>query len=337
MHLLSGSSSASTRFATVFCGEEMKMLKEGTVPSTGNRYTPQSEWVVLASRIWTPTVQLFTYDDLGLPGRTHPDHGLASHWPALRVIWACFMHPPLFRWAMESLRLFGSALIDLAPKLFNLARRKNLTVAAALSDDRWMKGLQRINSSDEIDSFVDLWSKPQHIQLDHTPDSISWNWTASGSYWSHAQAPSECHLEAENGRKSSFLYLAASPKQASNCRQNSRPGQPTWRQMRPMRSDIESAAHLFCQCPFTAEMWFKLGASNPAIQQVNITSFNSIGKWRPHLAGGPKHTAVTGAYFAWHIWNERNSIFTNTASCPVSVGGGVVNDLQLIRLNVVEP
>lgn len=66
------------------------------------------------------------------------------------------MHPPLFRWAMESLRLFGSALIDLAPKLFNLARRKNLTVAAALSDDRWMKGLQRINSSDEIDSFVDL-------------------------------------------------------------------------------------------------------------------------------------------------------------------------------------
>ena len=85
-------------------------------------------------------------------------------------------------------------------------------------------------------------------------------------------------------------------------------------------------------------MWFKLGASNPAIQQVNITSFNSIGKWWPHLAGGPKNTAVTGAYFAWHIWNERNrGIFTNTASCPVSVGGGVVNDLQLIWLNVVEP
>lgn len=79
--------------------------------------------------------------------------------------------------------LFGSAPIDLAPKLFQLARRNNLTVAAALSDDRWMNGLQRISSPEEIDSFVALWNKLQLIQLDHVLVSISWNWAASGSYY----------------------------------------------------------------------------------------------------------------------------------------------------------
>lgn len=243
--------------------------------------------------------------------------------------------------------LFGLAPIDLAPKLFQLARRKNLTVAAALSDDRWIKGLQCISSSDEIDSFVALWNKLQRVQLDHVPDSISWNWAASGSY--SAKSAYDCqHIGTIN---KPYLNAIWKLKMEGKVRfftwlliQNRLPTADRLRDRGSQHDDkcslcdqiIESTAHLFCQCPFTAEVWYKLGASIPTYH-VTITSFNSIDRWWQHLADGPKQTAVTGAYFAWHIWNERNRcIFTNMASCADSVVGGLINDLQLIRLNVAE-
>ena len=42
--------------------------------------------------------------------------------------------------------LDGAAPRDLAPSLFKLARRKNYTVAQAMHDRKWMKGLERISS-----------------------------------------------------------------------------------------------------------------------------------------------------------------------------------------------
>ncbi|XP_073363690.1 uncharacterized protein [Aegilops tauschii subsp. strangulata] len=235
------------------------------------------------------------------------------------------------------------------PKAFQVGNQKELDGCAALSKDKWMKGLQHITSSEEIESFVALWNKLQQVQLIQVPDSISWHWAASGSY--SAKSAYNCqHIGTINkpylnaiwklkmeGKVCFFTWLLI---------QNRLPTADRLRDRSSQHDDkcslcdqiIESAAHLFCQCPFAAEVWYKLGTLIPATLHVTISSFHSIDKWWQHLAEGPKQTAVTGAYFAWHIWKERNMrIFTNTASSPASVVDGLINDLQLIRLNVGEP
>ena len=54
--------------------------------------------------------------------------------------------------------LQGKAPRNMAPSLFPLAARKNLTVKEALGEGRWMRGLQRISSVEQLEQFVELWS-----------------------------------------------------------------------------------------------------------------------------------------------------------------------------------
>jgi hypothetical protein len=50
------------------------------------------------------------------------------------------------------------------------------------TEGRWMKGLQRISSTEETDQFVDLWLMVQQTQLTNHDDTITWKHTASGQY-----------------------------------------------------------------------------------------------------------------------------------------------------------
>lgn len=78
--------------------------------------------------------------------------------------------------------LNGEAPESLTPSLFKLARRKNLSVAHATCGGSWMKGLERLSTSEELDSFISLWSKIQNFTTSDLPDEISWNWTAAKTY-----------------------------------------------------------------------------------------------------------------------------------------------------------
>jgi hypothetical protein len=58
-------------------------------------------------------------------------------------------------------------------ELFNLARRKNVNAKDAMDNGRWMKGLQRINTSDQIDQFAALWDLIQSVKLTDYEDVIT--------------------------------------------------------------------------------------------------------------------------------------------------------------------
>jgi hypothetical protein len=45
-----------------------------------------------------------------------------------------------------------------------------------------MKGLQRVNTADELNQFVILWGKIQEVHLSNTPDLIIWTLTTDGQY-----------------------------------------------------------------------------------------------------------------------------------------------------------
>jgi hypothetical protein len=67
----------------------------------------------------------------------------------------------------------GQAPKEIAPALFRLAWRKNYTVADAICNGKWMRGLRRISSTPEVCQFVHLWRLVHHVQLTSEPDSVS--------------------------------------------------------------------------------------------------------------------------------------------------------------------
>lgn len=72
---------------------------------------------------------------------------------------------------------------DLAPDLFILCSRKNVSVANAINSQRWMSGLKRITSPLQLRQFTALWLQLQQIQLQpEIDDSICWNLTSSKVY-----------------------------------------------------------------------------------------------------------------------------------------------------------
>jgi hypothetical protein len=77
--------------------------------------------------------------------------------------------------------LSGRAPKELALDLFKLAWMKNVLVADAISNGKWMCGLRRISSTQEVCQFVDLWHSLNQVQLTGQPDYIVWRFLANGS------------------------------------------------------------------------------------------------------------------------------------------------------------
>jgi hypothetical protein len=72
--------------------------------------------------------------------------------------------------------LDGEAPRNIAPHLFKLVKRKNKSVAQELSNNAWIEALRnKITTSTQIEEFVSLWIRIQHIHLQpDVADSITW-------------------------------------------------------------------------------------------------------------------------------------------------------------------
>ena len=72
--------------------------------------------------------------------------------------------------------------MELAPAIYPLARRKELTVSEALAGNKWMMGLRQMNTESQIDQFIFLWEKLQGLSLRQSRDVIRWVREGSGHY-----------------------------------------------------------------------------------------------------------------------------------------------------------
>jgi hypothetical protein len=52
---------------------------------------------------------------------------------------------------------------EFAPNLYRLAYQKRITVAQGCMNSSWMRGLQAITSTDEINQFVQLWNMLRQV------------------------------------------------------------------------------------------------------------------------------------------------------------------------------
>lgn len=73
----------------------------------------------------------------------------------------------------------------MAPEVAKLAWRKNLKVADALTENKWMKVLQRMSNEEQVLQFVNLWELIQEVQLSQDRDSLVWVFNSKGIYTAH--------------------------------------------------------------------------------------------------------------------------------------------------------
>jgi hypothetical protein len=98
--------------------------------------------------------------------------------------------------------LHGAMPKDIAPKIYEICKRKNWKVAQALHEDEWIKKLsaEATISIEHLTQFVQLWSLIQNVHLvEEVEDDIRLKLTGNGQY------------SAASAYKLQFLGLIESP------------------------------------------------------------------------------------------------------------------------------
>lgn len=246
----------------------------------------------------------------------------------------------------QSSWLNGMAPMDIAPNLYKLAWRKNLTVRKELQDDNWMRGLWRMRDADTIYEFVKLWGLVQQVQLNEQQDTIVWRWTSSGQYTTRSAYMMQCQgsystfdtggvwRAATEGKHKIFAWLALQNKVLTADRLADR----NWdcNQICPLSDqENETISHLALHCCYSKQVW----------QCVNIwkqqTIFNTPDPsknleewWNESLMRISKKEkqikAATLIHTIWSIWKERNRrIFEHREMTPQQVFRLIKEEIKL--------
>ncbi|WVZ83488.1 hypothetical protein U9M48_030630 [Paspalum notatum var. saurae] len=239
----------------------------------------------------------------------------------------------------------GAAPKNIAPLCYTLAYRKNLKVAHAVQQNRWMRGIQRMSSEQEISQFVTLWSRLSSVQLTPMDDDISWKFTADGKYTAKSAYDSQFFGSRPDFTWTRIWKAKAEPK----CRFFAwlllqrkiwtadtiiRRGGQTDSHCPLCNVRSETPVHLFANCSFSRAIWSQLALLN---NQLSTTNYARIKDWWAAAAtDGGKTQAVI--YAAWNIWKERcRRKYDNKAMTAVQVANLVKQDLSLFLMATVSP
>jgi hypothetical protein len=227
----------------------------------------------------------------------------------------------------------GSSLAESFPELFSMARRKNSTVKAALHNGRWMKGLQRMTTSEHLVNFVTLWSQLQQIHLSGHEDQITWT-AANNNTYNAASAYTACFQDWTpkpklaavwevkiEGNIQFFLWLLVQNRLWTADRLEVR-GWPHQDKCSLCDQTIESAQHLFLGCPYAKEIWQHLKATHSVAGDIACRSTSLTGWWKKTMRfrknKNRRDQARIAIYGMWHLWKERNRRIFENSSCTSS-------------------
>jgi hypothetical protein len=71
---------------------------------------------------------------------------------------------------------------DLAPNLYQIARRKERSVDIELQNLKWIRNIREIDSTPLLEEFTLLFMALSIVELRDNEDSIRWKWTTDGQY-----------------------------------------------------------------------------------------------------------------------------------------------------------
>jgi len=235
--------------------------------------------------------------------------------------------------------------MDIAPRLYKLAWRKNRKVNEELQDQSWTRGLWRMSSVEEMVEFVILWDLVQQVSLNDQEDQLSWRWTANGSYSSKSAYLAQfngsyCSFKASyiwkahaEGKHKFFAWLLVQSKilTADKLIKRAWPCDPNC----PLcDQEPETAAHLCLHCVFAQEVWFLIQGWSNGVVKTPERGVDIEAWWMSSLQLIPqeqrRHVAALLMYTAWNIWKERNrSVFEGRSMTAPLVFGCILEELGL--------
>jgi hypothetical protein len=234
--------------------------------------------------------------------------------------------------------LGGKSPKDVAPKIFDLCKRKKWTVAQALHDNEWITKLSTevTISIEHLTQFVQLWVLTRDVQLnDEVEDNITWKLTNNGEY----SAASAYKLQFFGLIESSFykiIWKAWGTPKAKNhawlALQNrlwtaDRLRRRGWDNcgLCPLcKQTEENNNHLFVHCRFTIRVW-ELLTEWLGVHGVYPRQWAglNIQEWWSSMAEGPspnrKGLASLTLLTVLEIWQERNARIFNNRLSPTFV------------------
>jgi hypothetical protein len=116
--------------------------------------------------------------------------------------------------------LEGRAPIDIAPLIFEISKRKKVSVAQALLDGSWVRNinLEATFEWEHLSQFLDLWVLISNVLLhEEVDDEISWKLTENGQYTA-ASAYKAQFLGLVHSDMNTIVWKAwAPPKGEASC------------------------------------------------------------------------------------------------------------------------
>jgi hypothetical protein len=182
----------------------------------------------------------------------------------------------------------GQSPKDHAPALYRLTRRKKITVAQGCNARKWLNGLQRMNSGEEINQLVLLWSLINQVQLSEQPDDIHWRFATDGKYTTKSayEAQFLWQVKVESNCKFySWLFLQNKLWIADRLNKYGGNANPV---CQLCRSQPESLLHMVAQCSYSKTVWFILSNwLGTDLQNTPTTLFRHLQTWwRAMLTSG---------------------------------------------------
>jgi hypothetical protein len=224
--------------------------------------------------------------------------------------------------------LGGTALCVRFPSLFRFSARKQRSVAEALALDRWVLDLRRAPIAAIATDFIVLWREINNTGIalvDSCPDSISWILSPNGVY----TAKSAYRVQFEGRQLSLLPSLVWDAWAPAKCKlfawlllQNK-----LWCSDRLMRRawpncyfcplcirHLETAQHLFLDCPFARLLWASVASwmhCSGLAPRVWSNETSMQGTWSAMIQateethrGGVQSIIIL---VNWALWKERNN------------------------------
>ena len=204
--------------------------------------------------------------------------------------------------------LDGNAPALLFPLLFKHSKRKNRTVAEAISEEQWIRDVSYDLTVPILDEFVRLWGLIEDVHFDTSNpemDTIIWTRTATGEY----TARSAYDMQFEGGLLSLFPKMVWKVWAPSRCKFF------MWLMLTADRlllrewpncyfcqlccRNLETAVHLFRDCPVSRFIWAEISTwgHSPGLNPATWTTTGDLTSWFFDLVGNATSPEARGGPF----------------------------------------
>lgn len=235
------------------------------------------------------------------------------------------------------------------PILHSYAGHVKLSVAKALTNNRWVRTLQGALSNEAMGEFFQLWDEIHDVLLLPSTDEIRWKLTNDGQF-SVASAYDMFFMATENCAFGELLWHSRAPSRVcffmwlalkDRCLTADNLAKRNWPHddlCSLCQRDDENCHHLFVACDYTAAVWRSIKRWCNASFPIPADGDAALADWwlATRCRFQKSYIADFDCAFmliCWLIWKERNArIFQHVSKLPDQLAEDIKDEIAVWRV-----